>query len=186
MKHQGTVMLETDRLILRKFTIEDIEPAFQNWTSDADTTKYLTWPTHTNVETTKKVISEYWISNYNKPDFYQWAIELKEISEPVGTISVVEMREEIDMVEIGYCIGSKWWHRGIMTEAFAVVIKYLFEQVKVNRIQAKYDPVNVNSGKVMLRCGLTFEGTLRQADRNNTGIADAAVYAMLAEDYFGV
>lgn len=94
------------------------------------------------------------------------------------------MNEDIDMVEIGYCIGSKWWGKGIATEALDAVTKFLFEQVKVNRIQSHHDPVNIGSGKVMLKCGFQYEGTLRSADRNNTGIVDAVSYSILASDYF--
>lgn len=42
MTHKGTVMLETERLILRRFTIDDTEPVFRNWASDPEVTKYLT------------------------------------------------------------------------------------------------------------------------------------------------
>ncbi len=96
------------------------------------------------------------------------------------------MNEEIDMVHIGYCIGRKWWHKGITTEAFKGIIPFLFEKVEVKRIESQYDPRNPNSGKVMLKCGLTFEGTLRNADINNQGICDASMYALLKEDYYNL
>ena len=100
MEHKGTVRLETERLILRRFTDNDIESSYRNWTSDDKTTKYLTWPTHENVEVTRQILQS-WIEDYKKASFYQWAIELKEIKEPIGTISVVRSNESIDMVEIG-------------------------------------------------------------------------------------
>lgn len=103
--------------------------------------------------------------------------------EPIGTISVVEQNDDLNLVHIGYCIGSKWWHQGITSEAFAAIIPFLFKQVKVNRIEARHDPNNPNSGNVMKKCGLTYEGTLRQADRNNQGIVDVAIYSILAKEY---
>ena len=57
MNHKGTVALETERLILRRFTIEDADAMFKNWASDAEVTKYLTWPTHTDVSVSQAVIS---------------------------------------------------------------------------------------------------------------------------------
>ena len=87
------------------------------------------------------------------------------------------------MVEIGYCIGRRWWGKGIVTEAFRRIIPFFFEQVGVNRICAQHDPNNPGSGKVMVKSGLHYEGTLRQADYNNRGVADAAVYGILAEEY---
>ena len=68
MNHIGTIRLETDRLILRRFTIEDAEEMFHNWASDDEVTKYLTWPTHQNVEMTIGYIN-YCIQGYADPAF---------------------------------------------------------------------------------------------------------------------
>lgn len=183
MEHKGTIPMETDRLRLRRFRIEDSQAAFQNWTHEDCVTKYLTWPTHESAAVTEEILKE-WVEEYAKPNFYQWAIVLKENGdEPIGTISVVEQNDDLNLVHIGYCIGSKWWHQGITSEAFAAIIPFLFKQVKVNRIEARHDPNNPNSGNVMKKCGLTYEGTLRQADRNNQGIVDVAMYSILAKEY---
>ena len=182
MKHLGTKKLETERLILRKFTIDDAELVYKNWANDDDVTKYLTWRSHENIETTKNIL-EHWVSNYTEENFYQWAIELKQINEPIGSISAVKQNDEIKMVHIGYCIGKKWWHRGITSEALTILIKFFFEEVGVNRIEARHDPNNQNSGKVMAKCGMKYEGTMRQADKNNQGICDYSEYGILAEEY---
>lgn len=183
MNHKGTIQLETTRLILRKFTEEDVEPAFRNWMSDERVTEFLRWSTHKSIITTKQVLNS-WISEYDKKDFYQWTIVLKEINEPIGTISVVDLDEKTEMVHIGYCIGSKWWNLGYTSEAFLTIISFFFEKVRVNRIESQHDPKNPNSGKVMTKCGLIYEGTLRNADWSNKGIVDACMYSILAADYF--
>ena len=183
MKHQGTVTLETTRLTLRKFNTDDIEPAFRNWTSDNKVTEFLRWPTHANIGITENVLND-WISKYVNSDFYQWAIVPKDINEPVGTISVVGFDEKTEKIHIGYCIGSKWWNLGYTSEAFAAIIAFFFEQVGAKRIESQHDPENVGSGKVMEKCGLIYEGTLRNADWNNRGIVDAKMYAILASDYY--
>ena len=184
MQHQGTILIETDRLILRKFELNDSTAAFHNWTSDDKVTKFLRWPTHQNLETTEGII-KMWVGGYDENNFYQWAIVLKEHGdEPIGTIGVVEQNEELNILHIGYCIGSKWWNRGITSEAFKAIIPFLFDQVKGNRIESQHDPLNPNSGKVMTSCGLTYEGTLRQADISNQGIVDAAMYSLLATEYY--
>lgn len=184
MKHKGTITIETPRLVLRKFTVDDVDAAFRNWTSDESVTKFLRWPTHASIDITKRVLND-WISGYNRLDFYQWAITLKEIDEPIGTISVVDIDEMTERVHIGYCIGSRWWHCGYVSEALSAIIPFFFEQVEVKRIESQHDPENPNSGRVMKKCGLIYEGTLRKADWNNRGIVDACIYSMLASDYFG-
>jgi len=179
----GTKTIETERLILRKFNNDDISYAYKNWTSDEAVTKFLRWPTHKDISVTEKVLNE-WIISYEDPAYYHWAIELKSIGEPIGAIGVVDMNEKLEKVNIGYCIGSKWWHQGIVSEAFSAIIPFLFEEVEVNRIEAQHDPNNPRSGSVMKKCGLKYEGTLRQADYNNQGIADACIYSLLREEYF--
>uniref|UniRef100_UPI0040576BE5 GNAT family N-acetyltransferase n=1 Tax=Agathobacter sp. TaxID=2021311 RepID=UPI0040576BE5 len=186
MEHKGTVRLETERLVLRQFQADDAKVAFRNWMSDDKVTEFLRWPTHKDVEVSKSVMAD-WMEEYEKDKaFYQWAIVPKDLNEPIGTISVVDKNEKTDTVHIGYCIGSKWWKNGYVSEAFAGIIPFFFEEVKAKRIEAQHDPNNPNSGKVMQKCGLVYEGTLRKADWSNKGIVDAAMYALLAEDYLKV
>ncbi len=184
MEHKGTVRLETERLILRPFVKEDASAGFYNWMSDEKVTEFLRWPTHKDASISERVVKE-WIEEYEKNKaFYQWAIVPKDLNEPIGTISVVDMNEKVEMVHIGYCIGSKWWGNGYTGETFTRIIPFLFEEVGVKRIEAQHDPNNPASGKVMMKCGLKYEGTLRKADWSNKGIVDAAMYALLAEEFW--
>ena len=183
MEHKGTITIRTDRLILRRFTLEDAPAMLRNWVQDPEVTKFLMWPPHKDLFVTQTVLKK-WIEGYRASDFYTWAIELKELKEPIGSISAVRIHEDTSCVEIGYCIGKKWWHQGIMTEAFRAVIAYFFQEIGANRIQARHDPRNPHSGDVMKKCGLRYEGTLRQADTNNQGIADLCYYGLLREEYF--
>jgi len=75
---------------------------------------------------------------------------------------------------------------GNYSEAFMEIIPFLFDKVKVKRIESQHDPDNPNSGKVMIKCGLKYEGTLRQADFSNKGIVDAAMYSLLANEYYAM
>lgn len=182
MKHAGTQIIETDRLILRQFNFFDAFDAFRNWTSDKEVTKYITWQPHSDVDVTKKIVQE-WVDGYERKNYYQWAIVLKEINQPIGSIGVVDQIENIKLFHIGYCIGSKWWHQGIMTEAFKAVIDYLFTKTGVNRIEAAHDIKNPNSGCVMKKCGMQLEGVLKQAGFNNRGIIDLCLYSILRKEW---
>lgn len=184
MHHLGTKTIETERLILRKTKESDAEPMFRNWASDERVTKFLTWQPYENLSQLQETYHQFLLENQDKEDFYDWTIELKEIQEPIGSISVVSLREETKEAAIGYCLGTNWWHKGIMTEAFTAVIKFLFEEAGVNRIAAWHDPRNPHSGDVMKKCGLQYEGTLRQAGKNNQGICDNVMYSILKEEYF--
>ena len=182
MQHLGTVKLESDRLILRRFTGDDANAMFKNWGTDPEVNKFLTWPVHTSVEVSQEVLRE-WMSQYDNQDFYAWAIVLKENGdEPIGGISVVKQNDATEMVEIGYSIGRKWWHQGITSEALLMLITFFFEEVSINRIQAKHDTRNPHSGMVMAKCGMQYEGTLREAGVNNQGKCDCVMYSILAKD----
>ena len=182
MKNCGTQRIETDRLILRRYVIEGADAMYKNWASDSEVTKFLTWQPHSSVEVSRGII-ENWLKEYSDEKYYQWAIVLKDNgNEPIGDISVVHMKEDISMVHIGYCLGRAWWRRGIMSEALKAVTDFMFDTVEVNRVESRHDPMNPNSGKVMQKCGMKYEGTLRSADRNNQGICDACYYALLRSE----
>jgi len=185
MTHKGTIPLETNRLILRRFTVTDDSAMFNNWCADPDVTKYLTWPLHESIEVTRYVLSDIWLSRYDEPNFYQWAIEIKDTHELIGSIGAGKQDDKINMVHIGYCIGKNWWRKGYTSEALIRLVRFFFEEVGVNRIESRHDPRNPNSGKVMQKAGLRYEGTSLQSDWNNQGICDAANYAILARDYAG-
>ena len=155
---------------------------FNNWCSDSNVTKFLTWPTHKTLKDTEEIVG-LWLKEYSNLNFYNWCIELKELGQAIGGISVVSIDENVEEVEIGYCIGKEYWNKGIVTEAFSSIIKFLFEEVDVKRIVAKHDTNNPASGAVMKKCGLKFEGVNRKAGKNNTGICDMAVYSILKEEY---
>lgn len=182
MKHQGTKQIETERLLLRKLSVNDAKNMYDNWASDDEVTKFLTWPTYKSVDGAIETLSN-WSKEYENDDYYQWGIELKSINEVIGSISVVEMDEKIEMAEIGYCIGKKWWHQGITSEALSALIDFLFNEVGVNRIQAKHDINNPHSGLVMKKCGMKLEGINKSAGLNNQGICDTAIYAILKNEY---
>ena len=184
MKHLGTRTLNTNRLVLRRFRDDDAQTMFDNWARDPEVTRYLTWPLHDSIEVSRRVLSD-WISQYAQPDFYAWAITSKQDGDmPIGSISVVHKDDDIEMVDIGYCIGRAWWGNGITSEALNELIRFFFNEVKVNRIQARHDPRNPNSGKVMLKCGMKYEGTMRASSRNNQGICDTSIYSILAKDFY--
>lgn len=175
MNHKGTITLSTERLILRPFVLSDAEAAFRNWCSDDAVSYYLSWTTHDNVSITESVIKD-WVSNYRYNNYYHWAIEYE--GEPIGSIGSTWIDESSACARIGYCIGSPWWNKGITSEAFSAVIVYLLDVVRFNRIEARCDIENQSSRRVMLKCGLHYEGLLIRAERNNRGIVDVYLYSI--------
>lgn len=166
--HKGTQTIETMRLLLRRFKLEDAEDMFNNWAGDPFVCKYLSWGPHRDPsESRKRIIN--WINNYENNNFYMWAIELKSGNVLIGSISL-EIANELDAsCEVGYCIGRQYWNRGIMTEALRAIMHYLFYEVGYVRIQAKHDVLNTASGKVMQKAGMHFVKTQFHAGTRRDG-----------------
>ncbi len=184
MNKAGTQKIETQRLILRRFTIEDADDMFNNWASDPEVTRFMTWPPHSSVEVTGSLLKE-WIPRYEDGGYFNWVMEYKETGKVIGNISVVRLREDIEGAEIGYCMSRALWGNGLMPEALTAVVNYLFDVVGLNRIAACHDVNNPKSGRVMDKAGMIREGILRRAGRNNLGICDEVWHAVIRDDRDG-
>ena len=172
--------LETERLILRKFTVDDAPQMYRNYASDPEVTRYLTWVPHKDEDATRDYLKHV-EEEYAKDDTYMWALVLKDTSEVIGSVSVVHMTAECNGCEIGYCLGRPWWHQGLMSEAVRVVTRYLISE-GFGRVEAVHDTENVRSGRVMRNAGMQFEGIMRKSRSNNRGIVDCAIYSLIPED----
>ena len=183
LHHVGTQMIETPRLILRRFKIEDAEQMYGNWANDPVVTKYLSWSTHKNVLETEEIIGS-WVSEYENENYYHWCITLKNTGESIGDIGAVKMFEDQECCEIGYVLSRRLWSKGIMTEALHAVLKYLFEKVGFHRVQLRHDANNIASGKVMLKNGLQREGVLRECEKSPQGNwRDMVIYSILDREF---
>ena len=169
--------LETERLILRKVTVNELDDLFNNWGSDVNTTKFLTFKTHSSKEDTMKFINN-WINKYEKGGL-EWAIELKENHQVIGMISA-DKSYKYKCVEVGYSISSKHWNKGLITEALNEIFKYLLNECDYNVIEAIIPRNNIGSIKVAEKCGLTLEATLkkRYKDKDNI-VQDLCIYSII-------
>ena len=177
MEHKGTTELQTKRLILRPWLEGDAGEAFANWMNDPDVTKYMTWTPHGDIAVTRALLRMR-EEECKRPDCYHWAIVLKEGGVLIGDIEAGIVDEYQATGGIGYCIGKKWWGRGIMTEALTEVLRYCFEDVGFYRINGSHAAENI---------GFKYEGTRRKAYRLlGTGErVDIVERGILREDYFG-
>ncbi len=146
----NTPTLETERLLLRKFTQRDLAALFLIL-KDEEVNQFLPWVPMKNMEETKKFYEERYASKYAEPQGYAYAICLKQDNFPIGYCKV-DMEEHHDF---GYGLRKEFWHRGIVTEAGKAVV----EQVKrdgLPYITATHDRNNPRSGNVMQKVGMTY------------------------------
>lgn len=186
MNHPGTQRIETKRLILRRFTMDDLEPVYRNCWSDPEVWKWTNYaPMHsiTDVSGAAGMFTERWLGAYDRPDRYSWAIQIKSTGKVIGRLFGMHSDDASGQIELTYELGRPWWNQGLMTEAVKAVIDFFFTQVGYRRIYAYHASENPASGKVMQKCGMTYEGISPHSCKCNYGIFDKVNYAIYADAY---
>ncbi|MGZ4564977.1 MAG: GNAT family N-acetyltransferase [Mycobacterium sp.] len=165
------------RLVLRRPVVDDAGALFQRVARDPEVTKYLMWAPHADVEATRRVITE----KLNVTDDERtWAIELRHSGEVVGLTSC--RRPVPHSVEIGYCLGRRWWGKGLMGEVLDMLLTALDGDRAVYRVWATCNVDNERSARLLERAGFVLEGRLaRHAVYPNLGIEpqDSLLYARI-------
>ena len=181
LTHKGTVPLTTPRLVLRRLTVDDAQAMYDNWATDENTTKYLIWDVHESIEATRELLTK-WVPEYDKAEYYHWVIQYD--GTIVGTINFHAIANKEEHIELGYCIGSKWWNKGIVTEAVSALLQFAFEELNANKVCALHDTENISSGRVMQKNGMKQEGLLREHKLRRDGTrGDLACYAILKREW---
>ncbi|WP_446897129.1 GNAT family N-acetyltransferase [Clostridium sp. LBM24168] len=173
---KDNIILESDRLLLRPFTLEDSEDVFL-YASDDAVTKYLTWTSHKDIEESEKVLKEAFI---DKPGIF--AIELKLNHKCIGCIGL-RFCAQHNKADVGYVLNRRCWNNGYMSEALNSLLEFSFLKLKLNRIEAEYYAGNEGSGKVMQKCGMKYEGTGLQEVKIKGIFYDVVHYAILKDDW---
>lgn len=151
MQIQNTPALETDRLILRKFTENDMDALFSIY-KDEEVNTYLPWFPLKSLEETRTFFKENYARSYQQAKGYRYAVCLKTDNVPIGYVHVCMD----DSYDFGYGLRKEFWHKGIVSEAAKAVL----EQLKKDRfryVTATHDIKNSRSGKVMRRLGMNYQ-----------------------------
>ncbi len=174
-------VLETERLILRPLRMADAKDLFA-YAQDPQVSRHVLWHAHTSISHSRQFIRE--VRRQYRSGFpSSFAIEWKAEKKMIGTIGYMWINPDFHSCEIGYSLSRAYWNRGIMTEALKEVIRYTFETMRINRIEAMYEVDNPASGRVMEKAGMRYEGTLKQRVRNKGHYSDVRMYAILAEEF---
>lgn len=144
------------RVRLRAPRLDDAEELFASVASDPEVTRYMSWPTHPDIEETRRVITEV----FNRGAERTWVIELRDTAEVAGTCGFRPVPPH--SVDFGYVLGRRWWGRGLMPEVLELLIAEMESDPTVNRISAVCHVDNIRSARVLEKAGLTFESRLVQ------------------------
>ena len=170
--------LETERLILRKITLDDA-PDFFLSRSDKETMKYICKPLHKTLADTEKLINEI-TDGIEKNTFISWAIALKEDNKQIGTIGYHRILPEHYRAEVGYMIARPHWKKGIAGEALTAVLHFGFTHLKFHSIEAKIDPHNAASANILKRHAFVKEAYFKEDYFYEGKFLDTEIYSLLA------
>lgn len=176
-------ILLTRRLELRPLKMADAESIYL-WSRDPDVARYVLWEPHRSIIESREYI-RYIRGLYRRHLPSSWGITVPGADSigVIGTIGIMGWNPEYRTCEIGYSLGRDFWGKGIMTEAAGEVIRSLFEDLNVYRIEAQHDVRNPASGRVLEKCGMKQEGVLRGRVFNKGEHIDVAMWAVLKPDY---
>lgn len=182
LTHIGTTTIETERLLLRRFSYSDNDAMLKYWIADEKIQSMYMEPVYTTKEAVKELLDKY-IGSYEKQDYYRWAIILKETGECIGQIAYFLVDNKNHFAEIEYCIGSAFQCRGYATEATKAVIRFGFEKMNLHKVQICTNTGNTPSKRVIEKCGFTYEGTLRDYFYMNGEYRGRLYFSMLRSEF---
>ena len=149
-------MLETERLIIRRFTFEDL-PKLIELRSDEEVIRYIGSRRLQNPEAIEKRL-RFYIDCYAKYGYGMCAMIWKETGEMIGWCGLQPL-EETGETEVGYGMSKEFWGKGIGSECARAWLEYAFTEAGAMRIVAIAAPENKASWRIMEKCGMTYEKT---------------------------
>jgi ribosomal-protein-alanine N-acetyltransferase len=170
-------LLETERLTLRRLTLEDAPEMFA-LRSNVDAMKHICRPLQTTIEEARvQILKINEMINFN--DGIGWALCLKARKKMIGTLSFHRIQKEHHRAEIGYMLHPDYWRTGIMSEAIKAIVDYGFNELKFHSIEAQIDPTNTASEKILQKFKFVKEAYYKENFFFDGQFLDTAVYSLL-------
>ncbi|OMF99365.1 GNAT family protein [Paenibacillus sp. FSL R7-0337] len=172
--------LQTERLVLRQMRPADSTSLFSIW-SDPEVTRFMNISSFTDECQAVEMI-ELLDNLATENQAIRYSIMEAESGRIIGSCGFNALDYDNAKAEIGYDLSRECWGKGYMLEALRALIDYAFDTLGFNRIEAKAQPANINSIKVLQRLNFSLEGTLRQSERSKGTFINLCMYSKLATD----
>lgn len=185
MKSVGTEIIETERLLLRRFVRTDCSDMLRYWVADKRVQPSYGEPVYSTVEEVNGLLDKY-ISSYDDNFYYRWAVIEKKSDCCIGQIAFFLIDRKNHFAEIEYCIGVDFQRRGYATEATKAVIKFGFERSEFHKVQICCRANNLPSKRVIEKSGFTYEGSLRDYFFIEGQYYDRLYYSILRDEYYNI
>lgn len=176
--------LITPRLLLRSMSVDDAPDLFA-YASDPLVSRFLSWDAHTTIDDSRRFLQDA-VDAYAAGDARSWAVVHRADGRMIGTAGFLFWDLRANRSEIGYAMSAMYWGQGLMTEAVSEIVRFGFETMTLNRIEARCDALNRASVRVLEKAGMRHEGTLRQQFVIDGEYRDMQLYAILRQDWPGI
>ena len=147
------IVLETSRLLLRRFTEADA-PLVYRLNSDPEVLQYLHEPLLTDEAHAQKIIREIILPQYRQ-QLGRWAVHTKEDGEFIGWCGL-KYRPELDEIDLGYRFRKASWGKGYATESSGRVLEFGFHELRLPAITGRAHVENIASIKVLEKIGMQY------------------------------
>jgi ribosomal-protein-alanine N-acetyltransferase len=169
--------LATRRLFLRKLEVEDAD-AMYAYLCDPRLTEFVSWEPHVSIEQTVLYLMTV-ESAYRDPGLLEWGVTTRRGGRLIGTCGFTRVDRDHARAELGYTIGRRFWGRGYATEAAEAVMRWGFESLEINRIEAQCAVGNAASERVLRKLGMAFEARLAERVSIRGRFCDVEMFARL-------
>lgn len=176
-------ILETKRLLLRALVSRDA-PAILTLYGDDKVTRFHPETPFATMDRAEAFIN-FCRRAFDEQRMIRWGVAPKPDDWVVGTVGLHHFDELHDRVEIGFDIASDYWRRGYGFEAVGTVLRFAFERLDVNRVEAHTMRGNIASIQLLEKLGFCFEGILRQYGYWKGTYHDVRLFSLLKQDYGG-
>ena len=173
--------LETDRLLLRRLTLDDANDIFE-YASEPDVAKYVPWEHHKSIEDSLTFLN-FALAKYKEKKVSDWGIVLKENNKLIGTIAFHWWSIDHASAEVGYALSKNHWNKGLTTEALNEILKFGFKKMELNRIEGRTRVENIASQSVLKKAGMSYEGTMREQFFTKGDYRDFIMFSILRKEY---
>ena len=177
----GVPVLETSRLRLRPYRMDDAEAMFALY-SDPRVMRYWSFPAWTERAQASTYLTMA-LAAMDSGEIFPWAIADRGSDRLIGALTLFSLHTAQRRAEIGYSLSPDYQGRGLATEALRQGLGFAFDELGLVRIEADIDPRNTSSWRLLERIGFVREGLLRKRWRVNGEICDTAFYGLLEEEF---
>ena len=176
MNHVGTYEIKGERVVLRPYTLNDVDEFYDNYGSDPKVQKYFNFAADGSREASEAYIKSC-VEKYDDPAFYAWAVLVE--GKVVGGIALSNIDEKSDAAELQASLGSEFWWKGFTTESARIVKDLAFNTIGIHRLYGMHHVDNVSHGSMLIKVGMEPEGVLKEAHKNPDGsYSNAKLYAV--------